>query len=98
MVTAIVLIRANEREIHPLAERLSEIHGVTEVYSVAGEFDLVALVRVPRLEDLEELVTRRIAREPGIERTETLTAFKAYSQYDLERIFSIGLPEDGASA
>lgn len=93
MVTAIVLIRANEREIHPLAERISEIDGISEVYSVAGEFDLVAIARVPKLEDLEELVTRRVAKEPGIDRTETLTAFKVYSRYDLEHLFSIGLDE-----
>lgn len=71
-----------------------EVPGVTEVYSVAGEFDLVAIVRVRQQEDLASVVTGRLLRLPTLLRTNTLIAFKAFSAHDLEQLFAIGA-DDG---
>ncbi len=90
MVTAIVLINAERAQVRPCAEALAALPGVSEVYSVAGEYDLVAILRVPRNEDLADLVADQIGRVPGVVRTETLIAFRAWSRYDLDRMFSIG--------
>lgn len=84
MVAAVVLIRA-ERDMIPRAARaIADIEGVAEVYSVSGEWDLVAIVRVPTWEQIAEVVTEKLARVPGIERTNTLTSFRVYSRRDLE--------------
>jgi DNA-binding Lrp family transcriptional regulator len=91
MVTAFVLISAKRNLIPETAQALSELEGVAEVYSVAGEFDLVAVIRVRTNEELADLVTGHLLKLKGIERTETLIAFRAYSKFDLERMFSIGL-------
>ena len=71
------------------AEALSEMNGISEVYSVAGNFDLVALVRVKKNEMLADLVARRIRSVEGIMRTETMIAFRAYSRFDLVSLFSV---------
>lgn len=84
MVAAVVLIRAVPGDIPALARRLAGIEGIAEVYSVSGEYDLVAIVRVPEYERVAEVVTEEIAQVPGIERTYTLTAFRVYSRRDLE--------------
>ncbi len=91
MVHAIVLIHAEPGTVNDAAEALSRIDGVSEVYSVAGEWDLVAILRVARNEDLADLVTSRLGKVDGVSSTETLIAFRAYSRHDLERMFSIGL-------
>jgi DNA-binding Lrp family transcriptional regulator len=91
MVTAIVLIHVEAGAVQGAAEGLSKLPGVAEVYSVAGEWDLVAILRVARNEDLADLVTRSLATVDGIASTETLIAFRAYSRFDLERMFSIGM-------
>jgi DNA-binding Lrp family transcriptional regulator len=91
MVTAIVLLHTEPGAVGGVAEALAGLEGVAEVYSVAGEWDLVAIVRVSRNEDLADLITSRISNVEGILSTETLIAFRAYSKYDLERIFSIGM-------
>ena len=95
MVTAIVLMGASRDKINETAEKLVELDGVSEVYSVAGPYDLAAIIRVPKNERLAELVTDEMLKLEGIEETMTLIAFKAYSRHDLERMFSIGL-EEGA--
>ena len=74
-----------------VGEALAEMEGVSEVYTVAGRYDLVAMVRVSRNEDLADLVTRRVSDLEGIRSTETLMAFRAYSRHDLESLFSLGL-------
>jgi DNA-binding Lrp family transcriptional regulator len=66
------------------ARAIADIEGVAEVYSVSGEWDLVAIVRVPTWEQIAEVVTEKLARVPGIERTNTLTSFRVYSRRDLE--------------
>jgi len=84
MLAAVVLIRAVPGDIPALARRIAGIEGVAEVYSVSGEYDLVAIVRVTEYEQVARVVTEEIARVSGIERTYTLTAFRVYSRRDLE--------------
>ena len=96
MVNAVVLVQCEIDEIPEAAQAIAEIEGVTEVYSVAGEFDLVAIVRVHQHEDLTTVIPQGIAKMEGVERTETLIAFQVYSRHDLERMFSIGFPEEGS--
>lgn len=91
MVTAFVLIKARRDMIPETAEELTGLEGVTEVYSIAGNYDLLAVIRVKSNEELAEQVTGHMLKMPGIEKSETLIAFKTYSTYDLERMFSIGL-------
>jgi DNA-binding Lrp family transcriptional regulator len=91
MITTIVLVKATPRLIPDCAKALAGIDGVTEVYSVSGEWDLVAILRVPQYEDIAAIVTERFPTVPGIERTTTLTAFRQYSKEDLEQAFDVGL-------
>lgn len=90
MLSAFVLIDAVPESIAELAERLTEVDGVTEVYSVTGDPDLVAVVRVRTQDELADVVTGRIAQLPGILSTRTLVAFKAYSRHDLEAMWDLG--------
>lgn len=89
MVAAVVLIRAVPGDVPALARRIAGIEGVTEVYSVSGEYDLVAIVRVPEYERIAQIVTEEISQVTGIERTYTLTAFRVYSRQDLERAWDM---------
>ena len=91
MITTIVLIRADPKAIPQVAQRLAGIDGVTEVYSVSGEWDLVAIVRVAEYDRIAQVVTEEFVKVPGIERTQTLTAFRAYSRKDLEQAWDIGV-------
>jgi DNA-binding Lrp family transcriptional regulator len=95
MVTAVVLVHARREMVQETAQALIKLPGVTEVYSVAGPYDLVALLRTPDNERMADLVTGSMLRMVGIEKTVTLLAFKTYSDYDLERMFSVGLAEGG---
>ena len=91
MITTIVLIKADPKLIPQAATKLAGIDGVTEVYSVSGEWDLVAIVKVPEYEKIAQVVTEQFPAVPGIVRTQTLTAFRAYSRKDLEQAWDIGL-------
>lgn len=91
MITAIVLIKGERDRLPETAEALTQIKGVTEVYSVAGDYDLVAVVRVRQHEQLAEVVTGHLLKMKGIAATNTLIAFKSYSQQDLDRMWEIGL-------
>jgi DNA-binding Lrp family transcriptional regulator len=93
LITAIVFVSAEVAQIPQVAERIAEINGVSEVYSVTGDIDLIALVRVRRHEDVAEVVPGGINKVPGVLATETHIAFQAFSQHDLEAAFSIGLDE-----
>lgn len=93
MVTAIVLIKTARQQINEVAQKLVEMKGVAEVYSVGGHYDLVAIIRVSSNEKMADLITNQMLSIEGIERTETLIAFKAFSKHDLESMFSIGLEE-----
>jgi DNA-binding Lrp family transcriptional regulator len=90
MVNAFVLIDAEPARISDLAEELADVGGVAEVYSVAGEADLVAIVRVRHHDELADVVTRRISALDGIINTRTLIAFQAYSRHDLEAMWDLG--------
>ena len=90
MTHAIVLIEAEPRSIPSLGGRLADIEGVAEAYSVTGEWDFVAMLRVRDPAEVAEVVTQRFADLPGIEKTQTLVAFEVFSQHDLEALFSIG--------
>ena len=90
MTHAVVLIRAERGALPTLGGTLAEIDGVAEAYSVTGEWDFVAIVRVAATEDLARIVTERLARVPGIARTYSMVAFEAYSRHDLEAMFSLG--------
>jgi DNA-binding Lrp family transcriptional regulator len=90
MVHAFVLIDAEPARISELATELADVDGVAEVYSVAGEADLVAVVRVRRHDELADVVTRRMSALPGITNTRTLIAFQAYSRHDLEAMWDLG--------
>ena len=92
-VHAVVLIQCEIDEISEAAEAIADLGGVSEVYSVAGEFDLVAIVRVNEHDDLAKVIPGGISKVEGVERTETLIAFQVYSKHDLERMFSIGFDE-----
>jgi DNA-binding Lrp family transcriptional regulator len=87
---AIVLVKAKQDALPALGGALAEVEGVTEAYSVTGDWDFVAMVRVSRQEQLADVVTSGIARVPGIERTQTMVAFEVFSRHDLEAMFSIG--------
>jgi DNA-binding Lrp family transcriptional regulator len=95
MVSAVILLVVEKNKINEVAEGLVELDGITEVYSVAGQYDLVAIARVRDNEQIAEAVTRQMLKIDGIIRSETLMAFRAFSRYNLERMFSIGM-EEGA--
>ncbi len=93
MVTTIVLATCNIHQVPETAQAIADLPEVTEVYSVSGDYDLVIMVRVREHEDLARVVTEEIGRIPGIERTQTLVAFKVFSRHDVEALFSVGFEE-----
>lgn len=93
MITAIVLIDCATDAIPEVAANLANLDGVSEVYSVAGHVDLIAIVRVPEFDQVAEVIAGRISKTPGVLNTETHLAFRAYSRHDLEEVFAIGFAE-----
>jgi DNA-binding Lrp family transcriptional regulator len=91
MITAIVFVKAEVDRIPEVAEQIAAIDGVSEVYSVTGQIDLIALVRVRQHDDIAAVVADRLNKVAGVRETETHIAFRAYSRHDLESAFSIGL-------
>jgi DNA-binding Lrp family transcriptional regulator len=91
VITAIVLIKTDVDRIPEIAESIAALDHVSEVYSVTGTYDLVALVRVAHHDDLADVIPGRISKIPGVAATDTHVAFRMYSQHDLEAAFSIGL-------
>ncbi|MGA2396148.1 MAG: Lrp/AsnC ligand binding domain-containing protein [Candidatus Lustribacter sp.] len=91
MITAFVMLDVEPGRVKSVAEELLAIKGVTEVYSVAGPFDLIAIVRVREHDELSELVTAAIASRPGIVSTETMVAFRAFAKRDLDTVWDIGV-------
>ena len=90
MVTAIALMNVEKNSIADVAQKLVDIQGVAEVHSVAGQYDLVSIIRTKTNEDIANLVTNKISQINGVTRSETLMAFKVYSDFELERMFSVG--------
>jgi len=94
VVTSIILANVERSKINETAEQLAAIDGISEVYSVSGKYDLIAVVRVQSNEELSDLVTKKLLKINSILRTETMLAFKAYSRHDLDAIFSIGAADN----
>ena len=91
MITALVMINAQRGEINRTAQELLDIPGIAEVYSVTGEYDLVAVLRLKEYDDLADVVTERMMGLSGITQTHTMLAFKVYSKEDLEQAWDIGV-------
>lgn len=91
MLTALVLLNVERQKVNTIAETLAEIEGITEVYSMAGRFDLAVVIRVRTNDALADLVTNHMLRVDGILRSETMIAFRVHSRHDLESMFSIGM-------
>jgi len=90
VVTTVVLLKVERDRINAVAEALVSLEGVSEVYSVAGRYDLVCIIRVSDNDALADVVTHHMSKVEGITSTETLIAFRAFSQHDLESMFAIG--------
>lgn len=89
MVTAIILFKVGRNRINEVAEQLASIEEMSEVFSVTGSYDLVAIARIKTNDDLATLVTEQLGQVDGIDSTDTMLAFKAYSRHDLESMFSL---------
>jgi len=90
MVTAIILLKVARERINETAQKLSDITGMSEVFSVSGQYDLVAIARVDNNDELADLVTNEMLKIKDIIGSETMLAFRAYSRHDLEGMFSVG--------
>jgi DNA-binding Lrp family transcriptional regulator len=97
VLTAIMLVRAGRAALATLGPQLAELEGVAEVYTVTGDWDFVAIIRVREHEQLAEVVTHGVARLDGIERTQTMVAFQQFSRHDLEAMFGLGLEQQPSS-
>ncbi len=93
MVTAIIILKVARERINGTAQELSDIEGISEVFSVSGRYDLIAIARVKDNDELSELVTVKMRKVEGITESETMLAFRAYSRHDLEGMFSVGFEE-----
>ena len=93
VLTAVILVKSTRDALTSLGPKLADVEGVAEVYTVTGEWDFVAIVRVREHDDLAEVVTRRLTKLDGIERTQTMVAFQQFSAHDLEAMFGLGLEE-----
>jgi DNA-binding Lrp family transcriptional regulator len=96
MVSAVILLVVEKDKVNEVAEKMVDLKGITEVYSVAGQYDLVAIARVKDNAAIADAVTRQMLKIDGIVRSETLISFRVFSRYDLDRIFSIGADEPAA--
>lgn len=94
MITAIVLVETSVDSIPEVAQQIADLNGVSEVYSVTGDVDLVALVRVSEHDRLADVIADQLSKVPGVRSTRTYLAFRTYSRHDLEAAFSIGLDGD----
>jgi DNA-binding Lrp family transcriptional regulator len=91
MVTAIVLLNVQRDKVNTIAEQLADVDAISEIYSVAGAYDLAAIIRARTNEELADVVTNRLLKVAGILKSETLIAFRTYSRHDLEAMFNIGM-------
>jgi DNA-binding Lrp family transcriptional regulator len=90
MTHAIVLIQAERTALPELGGQLADVRGVAEAYSITGEWDFAAILRLREQDDLAHVITEQLAQLPGITKTQTLLAFEVYSRHDLEALFSVG--------
>jgi len=91
MVTSIILINTDRTKVNEVADQMCQIEGISEVYSVSGKYDLIAIARIKTNDDLADLVTNRLCCIEGILKSDTVLAFKAFSRHDLDSMFSVGL-------
>jgi len=96
VLTAVILVKSSREALTTLGPRLADVEGVAEVYTVTGEWDFVAIVRVREHDDLAQVVTHRLTKVDGIERTQTMVAFQQFSAHDLEAMFGLGLEDKQA--
>ena len=96
MLTAVILVKSTREGLTTLGPRLADVEGIAEVYTVTGEWDFVAIVRVREHDDLAQVVTQRLTKLDGIERTQTMVAFQQFSAHDLEAMFGLGLEDKKA--
>jgi DNA-binding Lrp family transcriptional regulator len=90
MTTAFVLLNVERTQINAIGEKLAGMQGITEVFSVSGNYDLIALIRVSTNDDLADLITDKLTKIEGITKTETMIAFRTLSRYDIASIFDLG--------
>jgi len=95
MITTIVMVSVESNRIPEVAQEIADLDGVSEVYSVAGDVDLIAVVRVREFDRIAEIVAGRLSKIEGVLHTDTHVAFRAYSRHDLDAAFSIGLEGTG---
>lgn len=93
VLTAVILVKSSRDALTNLGPKLADVAGVSEVYTVTGEWDFVAIVRVREHDELAEVVTQRLTKLDGIERTQTMVAFQQFSAHDLEAMFGLGLED-----
>ena len=91
MITALVLLNIEHGKVNAVAEKLADMEGISEVYSVAGRFDLAVIIRTKDNEQMAKLVTNHMLKVDGILKSETLISFRVYSRHDLDSMFSIGM-------
>jgi len=91
MISAVVLLTVEPRKVNEVGTQLSEIDGITEVFSVGGQYDLVAIIRVKEYDMLAELVTEQLQKVAGITGSETMPAFRVFSEHDLKAMYSLGM-------
>ena len=96
MINAVVLLKVEVSSIPETAQAIADLARVSEVYSVAGEWDLVVVIRVKEHEELADVITGQLDKIPGITRSTTLIAFQVFSRHDLDRMFSVGFEESPA--
>jgi DNA-binding Lrp family transcriptional regulator len=96
MLTAVVLLKSTRDGLTSLGPKLADIEGIAEVYTVTGEWDFIAIVRVREHDELADVVMRRLTKLEGIERTQTMVAFQQFSAHDLEAMFGLGLEDKRA--
>jgi DNA-binding Lrp family transcriptional regulator len=96
VLTAVILLKTTRDGLTNLGPRLADVEGVAEVYTVTGEWDFVAIVRVREHDELAQVVTQRLTKLDGIERTQTMVAFQQFSAHDLEAMFGLGLEDKPA--
>ena len=88
MITSIVMIKCEVGKVKSVAEKLVDLHGVSEVYSITGEWDILAVVRVKEFDSLAKVVSEEIASTPGISKTVTTLAFRCYSKHNMEKMWA----------
>ena len=96
MLTAVILVKSTREALTSLGPQIADVEGIAEVYTVTGEWDFVAIARVREHDDLAQVVTQRLTKLDGIERTQTMVAFQQVSAHDLEAMFGLGMEDKRA--